>query len=141
MTGKLILLAGLPGCGKTTYLSRLCAEGWMVFDDFKSHAIDHDPAFWKSRKFRTLITALEDGLRCAVADVSFCRSHYREQADAVLSKELPLITPEWQFFANNYALSEERIRSRYRPSLEMDRSVLRELTEVYQIPESGKIVG
>lgn len=33
---EVLLLAGLPGCGKTTYVNDLRREGWCGFDDFKS---------------------------------------------------------------------------------------------------------
>src|SRR5271167_3336935 len=52
MSEDVILLAGLPGCGKTTHLCQMCGDGWLVFDDFKAKAFCDSSAFRKSRKFR-----------------------------------------------------------------------------------------
>lgn len=52
----------------------------MVFDDFKSRAFDDCSGFRNSRKFRSLISALHDGVKCAVADIDFCKTESREKA-------------------------------------------------------------
>jgi predicted ATPase len=39
------MVAGLPGCGKTTYLDELRRAGWSVFDDFKAEAIGDSSRF------------------------------------------------------------------------------------------------
>ena len=80
---EVILLAGLPGCGKTTHLCQMCRDGWLAFDDFKADAIDGSSDFSKSRKFRALIVALNDGLRCVLADIDFCKTESREEAERV----------------------------------------------------------
>jgi len=81
MSEDVILLVGLPGCGKTTYLCQMCQESWLVFDDYKAEAIGNCSAFRKSSKFEVLIRALCDGLRCAVADIDFCKTESRIEAE------------------------------------------------------------
>ncbi len=118
MSEDVILLAGLPGCGKRTYLSQMLRDGWLVFDDFKADAFDNDSGFRKSRKFRALISALCDGLRCAVADIDFCRTESRAEAECVLLAEVPGVKSGWRFFVNNCSVCEVNIKSRNRSSLQ-----------------------
>jgi broad-specificity NMP kinase len=38
MAGNIILIAGLPGSGKTTYMDGMRRDGWTIFYDFKDKA-------------------------------------------------------------------------------------------------------
>jgi len=139
MVKEIVLIAGLPGCGKTTRLCRMCRDGWLIFDDFKSDAFEHDSAFRKSRKFRALVIGLRDGLRCAVADIDFCDSGSRSEASDVLRTEIPGLNPRWEFFANDPISCEANIRSRNRSCLQDDLDCLAKYCRSYHIPE-GSIV-
>ena len=96
MTKNVILLAGLPGCGKTTYLCRMCGDGWLIFDDFKANAYENSSAFRKSRKFPALIVALRHGLKCVVADIDFCKAASREEADKAIRYEMGDVALAWR---------------------------------------------
>jgi len=141
MSEGVILLAGLPGCGKTTHLCQMCRDGWLVFDDFKAEAFDDSSAFRKSRKFRTLFSALRDGLRCAVADIDFCKTKSREEEESVLLREVPVVKLEWRFFENDPSACEANIRSRNRPSLQTDLKKLYEYSALYRIPQGADVFG
>jgi predicted kinase len=140
MSERVVLLAGLPGCGKTTYLCEMFRNGWLVFDDFKSNAFDHSPEFRKSRKFRALTTAVRDGLKCALADIDFCREESRAEAERVLATEAPDVVLCWYFFAKEIQACEENIRRRNRPSLQADIEMLRKYSVLYQIPPEANVL-
>lgn len=140
MSEDVILLAGLPGCGKTTHLCQMCRDGWSVFDDFKSKAFDNSSAFRKSRKFHTLISALRDGLRCAVADIDFCKTESRAEAESILLAEVPGVKLGWRFFVNDCPACEANIRSRKRPSLQTDLEKLHEYSSFYRIPQGADVL-
>lgn len=140
MSEDVILLVGLPGCGKTTHLCRMCRDGWLVFDDFKAKAFDDSSAFCKSRKFRTLISALSDGLRCAVADIDFCKTESRTEAERVLGIEAPGVKLGWRFFANDCLACEANIARRNRPSLQYDLEKLLEYSAFYRIPQGADVI-
>jgi hypothetical protein len=89
VTKNVRLLAGLPGCGKTTYLNELRQNGWAAFDDFKAGATDDSPEYRKSRHFADLLAHLCAGLRCVVADIDFCKTESRAEAERVLLAEVP----------------------------------------------------
>ena len=54
--------------------------------------------FRKSRKFRTLMMALSDGLRCVVADIDLCKTESRAEAEQVLMTDAPEVQIDWRFF-------------------------------------------
>ena len=130
---EVILLAGLPGCGKTTRLCQMCRDGWLVFDDFKADAFDDSSDFRKSRKFSALIVALRDGLRCVLADIDFCRMESR-RSERVLRSEAPGVKLSWYFFANNCVACERNVIRRNRESLQADLEELRKYSTFYFIP-------
>ena len=139
MAEQLLFVAGLPGCGKTTYLSQLCRQGWIAFDDFKNKSYGSSSEFRASRKFRSLWVALKDRLECAVADIDFCCDGSRDEAEQILRDELPEVAFAWRFFARDMAACEANIRSRNRPSQEQDLAELRKYARMYTIP-TGAIV-
>jgi stage III sporulation protein SpoIIIAA len=90
MAAEAIFIVGLPGCGKTTYLTHLESDGWEVFDDFKADSVDGSAEFRKAKKFNLLVSNLRAGIRCAVADVDFCRPASRQQAEGDIRAEVKI---------------------------------------------------
>jgi hypothetical protein len=118
----------------------MCRDGWLAFDDFKANAFDDCSEFRKSRKFRALISALRDGLRCAVADIDFCETGPRAEAESVLLAEVPAVNLSWFFFENDPSTCEANIRGRKRPSLQTDLEKLHEYSEIYNIPRGATVL-
>lgn len=136
---EIVMLAGLPGCGKTRYLDDLRRRGWRVFDDFKAKAIDNSSQFDKSRQFENLVACLRAGHRCAVADIDFCKNESRAEAGNALRALLPDLEIRWCFFPLDERACEENIRRRGRDSLEEDLRKLRDYSRVYSIPDGGHV--
>jgi len=80
MAGKVPLVAGLPGCGKTTTLALMGEAGPLVFDDFKAGAYNDSPAFRDSRRCSVLVSALRRGEECVFADIEFCSGAARKRS-------------------------------------------------------------
>lgn len=139
MTSEVLLVVGLPGCGKTTHLDELQREGWIVFDDFKADAVDDSSAFRKSRHFGALLESVRQGGRCAIADIDFCKSEARAEAEYVLSAATPLVKILWVFFDNDPESCKGNINRRNRPSQETDLSKLCEYSMSYTIPEGAEV--
>src|ERR1700686_4002088 len=97
MESEVVLLVGLPGSGKTTYLSQMLKDGWLIFDDFKALAINDCSKFRNSQSFPKLIRALRDGRRCVVADINFCKTESREEAEHDLLGGVRSVGVRWSF--------------------------------------------
>lgn len=118
----------------------MCRDGWLVFDDFKANAYDNSPAFQKSVNFRALLAALKDGLKCAVADIDFCKETSQKEAESVLRTEVPSVRIDWEFFANDPRACEANVRRRRRPALQADLGKLWEYSASYYIPKNARIL-
>jgi predicted kinase len=138
--GEVVLLAGLPGSGKTTYLCQMLRDHWLVFDDYKRESFCGSSEFRKSQKFHALVSALRDGVKCVVADIHFCRGESRQEAEDALREEVPAVTIGWRFFENARLACEANIRSRNRDCLEKELEYLRDLSPVYLIPPGGVVL-
>ncbi len=140
MSAQVLLVAGLPGCGKTTYLQKLALKGWKTFDDFKANAHNDSTCFRDSRHYTSLVGTLRSGRKCAVSDIDFCRAESRTEAEQVLREVLPEVTLAWHFFENNPQQCAANIRWRNRPSLESDLQKLRQYSAVYSPPSKAYIL-
>jgi hypothetical protein len=119
----------------------MCRDGWLVFDDFKADAFDDSSAFRKSRKFPALILALRNGVRCVVADIHFCKTESREEAESVLRAEvLGSVEIRWRYFSHDVQACEANIRRRNRPSLQKDLEKLHEYAALYRIPQGAEVL-
>ena len=137
---EIILLAGLPGSGKTTLLRQMLADGWLAFDDYKAEALEDCSQFGSSRKFLPLIIALRAGLKCVVADIDFCKTESREEAEDLLSAIVPNIQRRWRFFENDPSACEKNVRSRNSPSRDIELKKLREYSASYLIPQDADVI-
>ena len=139
MTQNLLLVAGLPGSGKTTYLRELEGSGWLCFDDFKNAANDNSPQFRRSRHYATLIARLSEGVRCVVTDIDFCRTESRAEATEVLHAEFPNLEIGWLYFSHSVEDCSANITRRGRPSLQADLTELSRYSACYDIPAGGLV--
>ena len=140
MAPKIILIAGLPGSGKTTYMETLRQEGWSIYDDFKSNAHNDSSAFWHSRNYETLLDALRAGQKCVVADIDFCRTDSRNEAEFALRAQIPDLMINWLFFASDFGACHSNIRKRASASLEDDLRALNAYYVQYQIPADAQVI-
>jgi Viral (Superfamily 1) RNA helicase len=136
---ELLMIAGLPGCGKTTYIQEFLRDGWLTFDDFKANAIDGSSNFHSSRWFGSLVSGLCEGHRCVVTDIDFCRTEARGEAELILRCIMPVLTVPWVFFAHDVTACERNIRRRDRSSIKEDLEKLRKYSSLYSIPNGADV--
>ena len=82
---------------------------------------------------------MRDGLRCVVANIDFCKSESRAEAENVLRAAVPNVEICWCFFAHDERACEENIKRRNRGSLEADIRELRRYSRVYSIPRGADV--
>lgn len=88
---------------------------------------------------RALINALRDGVKCAVADIDFCKTESREEAERVVLAEVPGATLGWHFFKNDPSACEVNIKSRNRDCLRKELGLLEQLSPSYRIPQDAAV--
>jgi hypothetical protein len=138
MDGEIVLIAGLPGSGKTCYLSEMEEVGWLVFDDYKREGTSLE--FRNSPRFQQLREALNIGSRCIVADIHFCKTESREEAERELGTEIPGVRISWRFFENDLSSCELNIRRRGRCTMQSELGYLQEYSPVYRPPKGAIIM-
>jgi hypothetical protein len=107
MTGpRLIIVAGLPGAGKTTYLQRLKEQRVVqwYYDDFQDASRNKSPDPRLSRYYGSLIKHLRKGYTVAVADIRYCVPDEIQQLLGAIQQALPgSISVEVHYFENDQA--------------------------------------
>ena len=123
---KVILIVGLPGCGKTHYTQ----EKDFEFEGY--HVID-DPSVQMSQE--ELLDAIEHYPLLVIADPLLCFEHNREIAAELFEER----EATWIFFANDPETCINNIRFRGD-----DRNVSREFIKVlsreYTIPTGAEVL-
>jgi predicted kinase len=140
MSTEIILIAGLPGSGKTTYMKTMSLAGWLIFDDFKANAHNDSSTFWHSRNYEALLKALRDGQKCVVADIDFCKIDSRTEAESTLRTRIPDILLNWQFFENDFQACQANIKRRASRSINDNLSALHTYHALYQIPIGAQVI-
>lgn len=140
MLAEIILIAGLPGSGKTEYMKGRQQEGWSIIDDFKANAFSDSSVFCHSRNYEALIMALREGHKYLVADIDFCKANSRHEAEAVLRTQIPELTLSWLFFENDFHACQANIRRRASRSIEDNLRALHQYSALYQIPNGAQVI-
>lgn len=101
MTGRIVIVTGLPGSGKTRLLARSAVPGVLIVDDIKRRPRVPAIGFVGVRGFwRVVAHALRGGV-AMIADVDFCRSPARRDAERWLRLLAPGVDVQWVFFRND----------------------------------------
>jgi RNase adaptor protein for sRNA GlmZ degradation len=137
---EIILIAGLPGSGKTTYLKALQQEGWLVFDDFKANAYNDSSVFWHSQNYEALLMVLREGQKCVVVDIDFCKTESRHEADTALREQIPDLKLNWLFFENDFEACQANVRRRASRSIEDNLRAVNEYHALYRIPIGAQVI-
>ena len=137
---KIIIIAGLPGSGKTEYGKSLEQKGIWFVSDFKKDAIDDNPHFPNSRYYIELFNRLHKGITCAIADIDFCREEAQMEAEDCIRALVPNIKIEWQCFENNPEKCLENVRRRNSPTVASEEEKIRRYSQNYRIrPDQTKL--
>lgn len=141
---ELIIIVGLPGSGKSTRVRELRSRGPGLFvEDFMKGVdpkspIRRSPRFTDSRYYAELITSLRKDEPCVIADIIFCDTLIRLEAEQILRADVPRLKVTWEFFENAPAKCLKNAEQRARESLPRERRLIKTLSERYFIPVGVK---
>jgi hypothetical protein len=70
-----------------------------------------------------------------MADIDFCDTDARNEAESILRAEIPGLAVRWEFFANDRSACEANIRTRNRSCLQRELDCLAKYSPSYNIAE------
>jgi predicted kinase len=137
----LLVLAGLPGSGKTTYAHGLLKDGLIDgFCDDYQHGLTKNPfrKFYKEDK--RLIEGLKRGETWAVADTRYCAKPERQKLILLLRRAVPELEFEFIYFDNNPEQCQRNATTRKGSLPRHEINLIYYYTENYRIPRNAKIL-
>ncbi|MDB5260482.1 MAG: hypothetical protein JWN37_713 [Candidatus Nomurabacteria bacterium] len=147
---KIIIIVGMPGSGKTTYLETHKEEfgNALICDDYYRSATSRPRISLScegSAYYEDIKEALLVGKSIVIADILFCKDEYRNEIEQGIKKlisELNIeVSIEYRFFENNPAACIANIMRRNRPErVEKELEFIEEVRNEYKIPEEVAIL-
>ena len=134
--GKLTVIVGLPGAGKSTLVNEMRSSvSGLCCDDFHANALHDSPLVENSRHYHALLEDIRTGLNCVIADIAFCDPKRRANLQQVIEREIPNSRIEWIYFENAPDKCLRNIECHARESLSDDLEALENFQRLYCIPD------
>ncbi|CUR54377.1 AAA family ATPase [Nocardioides sp.] len=138
--GRLHVLIGLPGSGKSTFLRerfQVSHPEVAIFDDYQAHAIaDQSDPQW-SRNRPSAIETLRGGTPVLVSDISYCRASAIDRLVSLMRQDVPGVEIDLIYFANDPEAAAHNVRLRGRDQCEREIQLIREFSADYRPPASA----
>jgi len=134
----LTVVVGLPGSGKSHLLCQLresCTG--LTVEDYHKNARSDSSLVTASRHYADLVRALREGRDCAIADVAFTDRRRRREVEKVFRRDVPGLSLDWVFFANDLEACVANIRRRGHPEADLEERVATTLSATYVIPRGA----
>lgn len=138
---RLIVLAGLPGSGKTTYIEGLKKQGQIdnFCDDYQ-----YGPTRSQMPELtdidRQLIAGLQKGETWLVADVRYCDKSERAKLAEAMVQNVPGLKISYEYFENRPDLCELNVITRNRGVVSREQNLMYYYTKLYNIPRNAKVL-
>ena len=137
MKPKLIIVIGMPGSGKTTYLERLLQNKTITefYDDYQGHTYDGqlDPRL--SKYYTPLLTRLKRGKTLAVSDIRYCLHEELNRFVQAILEVAPETLLEFCYFENDPQSCKKNVKKRARTDrVERELRLIDEYAPRYTIP-------
>ena len=96
--------------------------------------------FTDSIHYPPLIAALRAGKDCVIADISFCDTGRRLEAEQILRNDVADLTIKWLFFENDHEKCLANVQRRNRSTLAHDLLMIEEFAGKYIPPQGVKLM-
>lgn len=137
----LIIVTGMPGSGKSTYMAKLKDEyGAVVYDDYqaKIYGNEQDPRL--SKHFGPLIAHLKSGKTVIVSDIRLCVPQELGRLLGAILSVAPNTMLRFVSFANNPEQAKKNVMTRQREGrTELEVGIIDELSKWY-VPVAAEVV-
>lgn len=131
----------MPGSGKSTYIKAKKPEfSGVCEEDFMKDSINHSPAFNNSRHFEKLVTDLQYGRDCIIADIEYCKKSKRNEVERSIRQAVPEAEIRWVFFKNDPEACKANVERRAKAKANAEKRKIDELSSQYRIPDDAREV-
>jgi hypothetical protein len=131
----LTIIAGLPGSGKSWYIAEREASDKLVLisDDFLAGS-----GTWRcadAPNFNNVVSAINSGADCIIADIAFCFSTKRSEVEQEIRMRCPDVKIEYVYFENDPEKCVANVITADRHDTAARIARIREYAPRYDIPD------
>lgn len=133
MNQEITIIIGLPGSGKSTYLTQKYMDE-IVFDDYHKY---NKKSFEKSIYYSDFLKALKKEKDIILSDISYCRSGKLKEVENKIRELKNNIKLTRVYFENNPELCKKNVLYRNRKSSGLEIELIDKLSQCYLIPKNA----
>lgn len=146
MAAKVTIIIGMPGSGKTSFISQNDQfKNAVVIDNYHKDAVDHSERLASGKYFHLLQQAIHGSRDIVISDIIYCR---KKKLDDIISELKQLasklsvsLTIECIYFENNPQACIANVQRRNRPGrTKWELDFIGETARKYNIPPNAKVL-
>lgn len=133
---KLVIVVGLPGAGKTTYMESLERKGEIAvfYDDYQADAPEKAKSPYLSRYYSQMVAELKRGKTVAASDIRYCVQKELNALIASVISAVPETVFDIRYFKNDPDKCRANVIKRNRKSTDWEFKLIDEYSPQYDPP-------
>lgn len=133
----LIVIVGLPGSGKSTYIKELKKQhpDSLCYDDYQGDAYGNNSDPRLSKHYGPLVSGLKAGKTVIVSDIRYCLPGELGSFLGAILSAAPNVNLEFKYFANDPEICRKNVIDRAREERdEKELELIDTLGKFYKVP-------